>query len=619
MPKARNLDHIRLRRTKSPSADEVRHSLAHLLAASVLRKMPGARLGIGPTIEHGFYYDFKLPKSLTPEDLPALEKTMRELIRAKLPFSGKRVTPAEAKKIFKDQPFKLDLIKEFVREKKSLTVYVTGHVPAPQTKNYQLTTNDYFIDLCRGGHVKNAAEINPDAFKLTHLAGAYWRGSEKNPMLTRVYGAAFATKKELEEYLLMQEEAKKRDHRELGKQQKLFMAHEFVGSGLPLWLPHGTVLKEEIEKLAKEMEARAGYLRVSTPHIAKEQLFKTSGHLPYYADSMFPPMRLDDGNYYLKAMNCPLHHLIYQSEPRSYRELPLRLAEYGTVYRNELSGTLAGLLRVRMLSMNDAHIYCRADQIEEEFKGVMEMTLGYFKMFGFKDYWFRLSLHDPKDKKKYVDEPKHWGAAEATLRKVLRHLGVKFVEAKGEAAFYGPKVDVQYRAAGGREETMSTIQLDFAAKKRFHLAYIDRSGKENGEVFVIHRAPLSTHERFIAFLIEYYGGEYPAWLSPVQVRVLPVGEKYAAYAARVERKLKERSIRAELGDANETLGKRIRAAELEKIPYTLVVGEKEKSSKTVNVRKRHKKETERVPLNRFTEALLAEISARKPSDSTQGK
>ncbi|MDP3975252.1 MAG: threonine--tRNA ligase [Candidatus Jorgensenbacteria bacterium] len=576
--------------------DGIRHSLAHLLAAAVLEKYPKTKLAIGPTIEHGFYYDFKFPKAVSVEELKGFEKTMRKLIAQKLPFSGRKVTAAEAKKIFKDQPFKLELIKEFVKDKKPLTVYKTG---------------DIFLDLCRGGHVKSTSAINPDAFALTHLAGAYWRGSEKNPMLTRIYGLAFATKKELEVYLAMLEEAKKRDHRKLGAELELFTFDERVGKGLPLWLPAGTIVKNEVEKLAIEMEEKYGYERVSTPHVAKKELYETSGHLPYYADGMYPPMKMDDGTYYLRAMNCPHHHVIYGARPRSYRELPLRLAEYGTVYRNELSGTLAGLLRVRMLSMNDAHIYCRKDQIEEEFKRVLDLNLEYFKLFGLTDYSFRLSLGDPKNKTKFVNEPANWKYAESVLRAIMKKSGVKFTEAPGEAAFYGPKVDVQVRSVIGREETMSTIQLDFAAKTRFNLVYQDKNGKENNEVFVIHRAPLSTHERFIAFLIEHYAGNFPAWLSPVQAKVLPVAEAHTRYAENVVAALKGRHIRAKLSPADETLGKRIRAAELEKTPYILVVGEKEESVKTVNVRRRHRKETETVPLEKFASAVEEEIRNRK--------
>ncbi|MBI2278975.1 MAG: threonine--tRNA ligase [Candidatus Brennerbacteria bacterium] len=597
-------------RNEKNKIDNVRHSLAHLLACAVLQKYPKAKLGIGPTIEHGFYYDILFTNThesghklarITDADFPELEKTMRKLIAQKLPFSGRKVTLAEAKKIFKDQPFKLDLIKAFTSppaggKKQPLTVYKTGEV---------------FLDLCRGGHVKNTSEIDPDAFTLTHLAGAYWRGSEKNPQLTRIYGLAFNTKKELDTHLAMLDEAKKRDHRKLGVELELFTFDERVGKGLPLWLPKGTAVKNEIERLAMEKEEQYGYVRVSTPHLAKQSLYETSGHLPYYADGMYPPMKMDDGAYYLKAMNCPHHHVIYASRSRSYRDLPLRLAEYGTVYRNELSGTLAGLLRVRMLSMNDAHIYCRKDQIEEEFKRVLALNLEYFKLFGLKNYSFRLSLGDPKNKEKFVNEPANWKYAEGVLRKILKASGVKFAETRGEAAFYGPKVDVQFTSVIGREETMSTIQLDFAAKKRFNLAYQDKGGKENHEVFVIHRAPLSTHERFMAFLLEHYAGDFPVWLAPVQVKVLPVANAHTAYAEKVFAALIERRIRAELSPANETLGRRIRAAELQKIPYLLVVGEKEQSAQSVNVRKRHEKETKNVSLERFTKTLAETIAARK--------
>ncbi len=582
-------------KTSDEQLEHLRHSLAHLLAAAVLDIYPGTKNTIGPSIENGFYYDFEFSKPISDTDLSKIEDRMREILKSWRSFKRREVTTAEAKKHFAKNPYKLELIKEFSGEGKTLSLYTSGE----------------FTDLCRGGHVEDAQTIDPAGFKLDHIAGAYWRGSEKNTMLTRIYGLAFPTKKELLAYLALVEEAKKRDHRLIGKQQKLFTFSEFVGSGLPLWLPNGTILKDEIEKFAKETEEKAGYVRVSTPHIAKEELFKKSGHLPHYAESMFPPMKLDDGNYYLKAMNCPIHHLIYGSEPRSYRDLPVRLAEYGTVYRNELSGTLAGLLRVRMLSMNDAHIYCRADQIEEEFRSVLAMTLGYFKIFGLENYSFRLSLWSSKNKEKYINEPKNWELAESILRKVLVKLKVDFVEAENEAAFYGPKVDIQYKSIGGREETMSTIQLDFAAKKRFGLSYTDKNGKENGEVFVIHRAPLSTHERFIAYLIEHYAGNFPTWLSPVQVRVLPIGEAHQVYAGHVAEVLTSGGIRVEVDEAAETLGKRIREAELQKIPYVLVLGDREMKEKSVNVRARHQKETMTVPLDAFAQKLLKEIQEKK--------
>ncbi|HEY4496734.1 MAG TPA: threonine--tRNA ligase, partial [Candidatus Paceibacterota bacterium] len=421
---------------------------------------------------------------------------------------------------------------------------------------------------------------------------------------------AFETKEELDEYLAMMEEAKKRDHRILGEQLKLFTFNDLVGKGLTLWLPNGTIIKNEIEKFAIEMENKYGYQRVSTAHIAKKELFETSGHLPYYADSMYPPMKMDDGIYYLKAMNCPLHHVIYKAEPKSYRDLPVRLAEYGTVYRNELSGTLAGLLRVRSLQMNDAHIYCRKDQIETEIQKVLEMTIEYFQIFGLKDYWFRLSRWSPKNKEKYINEPKNWEYTEEVLRKVLKASGAKFVEVEDEAAFYGPKIDVQFKSVIGREESMSTIQLDFTAKTRFNLTYTDDSGKENNEVFIIHRAPLSTHERFMAFIIEHFAGVFPLWLSPVQVKIIPVSDKFNKYAEEVRGKLSDTDIRVEVDDRNETLGKRIREAETQKTPYIAIVGEKEMSANTLSIRKRGGKDLGAIRIDEFIERLQKEIEKK---------
>lgn len=574
--------------------DNIRHSLAHLLAAVVVKKYPGAKLGIGPTIENGFYYDFLFKKNLAPEDLADLEKEMKKLIAANLPFKGKKVTAAEAKKLFKDQPFKLDLIKEFSKEKKQLTVYSTG---------------DVFLDLCRGGHIKNTSEINPDAFKLTHLAGAYWRGDEKNPQLQRVYGAGFETKEELDKYLWQQEEAKKRDHRLLGEKLKLFTFAQEVGPGLPLWLPNGAVLREEIEKYAKEVERRWGYNRTVTPHIAKEELYKISGHLPYYAESMYPPMKLDDGNYYLKAMNCPHTHMIYKAEPHSYKELPIRYAEYGTVYRYELSGTLAGLLRTRGFTQNDAHIYCREDQVEEEFLKVMKLHEFWYKeVFGIQDFYMRLSLPS-KDKTKYAQAPAGWKKAVVMIKNAMKKSGLPFEEVEGEAAFYGPKVDFQIKSVIGREETASTNQLDFLAAERFKLSYKDSDGKDK-PVYVIHRAPLGSHERFIAFLIEHYAGAFPTWLAPVQVALLPIAERHSKYAKQVLNELHLDGFRVKLFDEGDTLNKRIREAETQKIPYILIVGDKEKDSNAVAVRKRSDGDLGAMPREKFLELLKKETTPK---------
>ncbi len=574
----------------------IRHSLAHLLAAAVMRLYPDAKRTIGPAIENGFYFDFEFKNPVSEADLQKIEAKMREMLPTWDGFAKRLLSARDAKKEYPGNPYKHELIDEFSEKgKKKVSFYKSGE----------------YWDLCRGGHVASMKQIDPKSFTLDRVAGAYWRGSEKNKMLTRIYGLAFGTKKELDQYLAMRREAERRDHRKLGQDLGIFMFDDLVGKGLPLWLPKGAVIRDEIERFAIRMEDEYGYVRVFTPHIAKEELFLTSGHLPYYKDSMYPPMEMDDGTYYLKAMNCPAHHVIFRSRPRSYRELPLRMAEYGTVYRNELSGALAGLLRVRMLSMNDAHMYCAKDQIEDEIKSVIDLTLRYFKVFGLTDYWFRLSLWDPKHKEKYINEPKNWTYTEGVLRKVLKASGAKFVEAKDEAAFYGPKIDVQFRSVIGREESMSTIQLDFAAKKRFGLTYTDKSGKVNNEVFVIHRAPLSTHERFMAFLLEHFAGAFPVWLAPVQVRILPVGEKFSKYGSRILEKIREAGVRAELSDVHETLGKRIREADLGKIPYALVLGEREEKAASVSVRRYGKAEPNAVHIDKFIERVKIEIKERR--------
>jgi threonyl-tRNA synthetase len=554
---------------------DIRHSFAHVLAAAVKKLYPKVELGIGPVIENGFYYDFGKLK-ISDEDLSKIEKEMRSIIKAKHVFKKELWPAAKASTHFKKekQPHKLDLIKELKKGSAKVGMVHTG---------------DVFLDLCRGGHVKNTSELPADAFKLTNVAGAYWRGDEKNSMLTRIYGAAFATKKELEKYLWEQEEAKKRDHRVLGEKLRLFTFADEVGPGLPLWLPNGTIIREEIEKYAKQIEREWGYQRIATPHIAKEQLYKMSGHLPYYAESMYPPMKLDDGNYYLKAMNCPHTHMVYKAELHSYRELPVRYAEFGTVYRYERSGTLAGLLRVRGFTQNDAHIYCKEDQAEEEFLQVMKLHEFWYKeVFGIKDFYMRFSLPS-KDKKKYAGIPKEWEKAVKIVRSAMKRSGLPFKEVEGEAAFYGPKIDFQIKSVIGREETASTNQLDFVAAERFKLSYRDSAGKDQ-PLYVIHRAPLGSHERFIAFLIEHYAGAFPAWLAPEQVWILPVSDKFLMYAEGIKNgMLKEHpDLRVHVKDENETLGKKIREGETLKIPYLLVVGEKETSNNTVSVRQRAK-------------------------------
>ncbi|MBI4033989.1 MAG: threonine--tRNA ligase [Candidatus Brennerbacteria bacterium] len=576
--------------------DNIRHSLAHLLAAAVLRKFPEAKLGIGPVIEDGFYYDFKLPRSLSPDDLKGFERTMRDLIRQKLPFRGRKTSAAEAKGVFKNQPFKLDLIKEFVKEKNPLTIYETG---------------DVFKDLCRGGHVKNTGEINPDTFMLDRTAGAYWRGDEKNPQLQRIYGVAFATKKELMDYLKMREEAKKRDHRELGQKLEIFTFSDEVGAGLPLWLPKGVIIRDELEKWAREIEEAAGYQRVVTPHITKEELYKISGHVPYYTDDMYSPTEIENEKYYLKPMNCPHHHMIYKSRVRSYKELPLRFTEYGQLYRYERSGTLHGLFRTRGFCQNDAHIYVAEKDVIPEFVRVMDMHHYYYKKLGIKNFKVKLGLRDPKNlRRKYHGDDKMWNKAEKLTKQGLEKARVKYAEDVGGAAHYGPKGDVIIESVIGKEYAIGTIQIDLFMPIRFDLSFINEKGEKERPV-IIHRAPLGSHERMVAFLIEHFAGNFPTWLSPTQVAVLAVSRKHQKYAEKIYKLLKDRNIRAELTSSDETLGKRIREAELQKIPYMLIVGDKEMKAKNLSVRERHKDKTASSSIESFLEKITKEITERK--------
>ena len=590
----------------------MRHTAAHVMATAIQQIFPGTKFGVGPVIEHGFFYDVETPRPLTPQDLPKIEKFMRQIIQQNYKMVRSELPLKEAIWKFRElkQDYKVSLLEDILQKGTTkINKDEEQDVDPARPDTVSLYTTNKFVDLCRGPHVESTHEVG--AFKLTHLAGAYWRGSEKNKMLTRIYGLCFATQKELDDHLAMLAEAEKRDHRKIGQAQELFFFDDMVGKGLPLWLPHGTIIKDEIEKLAIEKENQAGFVRVSTPHLAKEELFLTSGHLPYYKDSMYPAMTMDDGTYYLKAMNCPPHHLIYRSKPRSYRDLPLRLAEYGTVYRNELSGTLAGLLRVRMLSMNDAHLYCRKDQIEAEFTAVLKMIIDYFKLFKLKDYWFRLSKWDANHKDKYIDEPQNWEFAEGVLRAVLKKLKVPFTEVDNEAAFYGPKVDVMFKSVIGREETMSTVQLDFAAKKRFRLAYTNEKGEADESVFVIHRAPLSTHERFMAFLIEHFAGAFPTWLSPVQMQFIPVTSKHNAAVKKIAKPFIAAGVRVHIDDANETVGYKIRKAEKHKVPYMLVIGDKEKAGKKLSVRVRGKEKLLQIAPKKFLERITGEIIKRK--------
>lgn len=559
--------------------DNLRHSTAHLLAAAIIDLYPSAKRTIGPSIENGFYFDFDFGDiKVSEDDFPKIESKMKELIKSWKGFERKDVTPDEAKEFYKDNEYKTELIEEFSGEGKDLTFYSsrTG-------ENY--SDSDY-SDLCRGGHVGHP-ESEIKHFKLLSVAGAYWRGSEKNKMLTRIYGTCFPTKLELDNYLENLELAKKYDHRKLGQELELFTISEKVGQGLVLWMPKGNVIKDQIENWAKKTEEEWGYKRVTTPNITKSGLYHTSGHLPYYKDDMYPPMKLDDSEeeYFLKPMNCPHHHMIFDATQHSYRDLPLRLAEYGTCYRYESSGELFGLMRVRGFAQNDSHIYCTEEQAVEEFVKVMKLHEYYYKTLGITDYHLELALRDPNNTKKYHGNEEMWVKAEKLMREAVKQVDIPMVEEIGSAAFYGPKIDFIIHSKIGREFAISTNQIDLFMGDRFGLKYTDKDGKEKTPV-IIHRAPLGSHERFIGFLIEHYGGAFPTWISPVQVKVLPISEKHLDYANEVVKELKENGIRIELDEKAETLGNKIRNAQNEKVPYMLILGDKEIEEKTISVRKR---------------------------------
>lgn len=582
--------------TPMANIEHIRHSLAHVLAAAVLQKFPHAKLGVGPVIENGFYYDILLPRPLKAEELPELEKTMKNIVKKNLDFIGREITLKEGEELFKDQPFKKELLGEFAAQNLKLTAYKTGN----------------FLDLCRGGHVKNTSEIDPEAFKLVKLAGAYWRGDENNPQLQRVYGVAFETKKELDDHLALLALAEKNDHRVLGERLDFFMIDEEIGRGLPLWLPNGYAVRHKIEEYMHNLEKGGGYLHVLTPHIAKEDLYKKSGHLAHYKEDMYAPMQIDNEKYYLRPMNCPHHHAIYKHHKRSYRELPLRIAEFGTVYRYERSGVLSGLIRTRSFTQNDSHIYTDEKHLEKEVVAVLGMHKKVFNDFHIKDYWYRLSLPDFANKEKYgdVENKEMWEKGAATLRKALKDTKHKFVEGVGEASFYGPKIDIQIKNILGKEDTIATVQVDYYSAGRFHLSYVDETGAEKPTI-IVHRAILGSFERFIAFLIEKSGGNLPLWLLPEQVRILAVSAKQKAYAKAVLKQLTDAGIAATCGKTDETLGKRIREAEMKKVPYVLIVGDKETKSKSVAVRKRDKGDMGAIKLEKFIGRVTAEIKTKR--------
>ncbi|CAG7632929.1 threonine--tRNA ligase [Paenibacillus allorhizosphaerae] len=547
-----------------------RHSTAHLMAQAIKRVYgeKHVKLGIGPVIEDGFYYDIDMENSLTPDDLAKIEKEMERIVQENLPITRRVVSREEAIRIFSEleDPLKLELIRD-LPESSVITIYDQGE----------------FFDLCRGPHLPSTGRIK--AFKLLSVAGAYWRGDSKNKMLQRIYGTAFPKKAELDEHLHLLEEAKKRDHRKLGKELKMFTFSNEVGQGLPLWLPHGAKVRRTMERYIVDLEERLGYQHVYTPVLANVELYKTSGHWDHYQEDMFPKMIMDNEELVLRPMNCPHHMMVYKSDMRSYRDLPIRIAELGTMHRYEMSGALTGLHRVRAMTLNDAHIFCRPDQIKEEFARVVNLIRQVYEDFGIKEYRFRLSYRDPKDTEKYFQNDEMWEMSQRMLREVVEELGLPFFEAEGEAAFYGPKLDVQIKTALKKEETLSTAQLDFLLPERFQLEYVGADGQKHRPV-VIHRGIISTMERMTAFLLENFAGALPTWLCPVQAKVLPVSGNFDGYAKEVEDKLTQAGIRVEADLRNEKLGYKIREAQLEKIPYMLVVGENEVSSNSVSVRRR---------------------------------
>ena len=603
----------------------IRHSAAHVLAQAVLEMRPGSTLGFGPPILDGFYYDFILNKPLTEEDFPELERRMKKIMKRGQRFDHEELDAeaALARIDEMDEPYKREYGAELIEKNglNSLSFYRNGP----------------FVDMCEGPHVKTTKDIPRDAFKLRRVAGAYWRGDSDNVMMTRIYAWAFADKAALDDHLARWEAAQARDHKKLGRELGIFVIDNQVGRGLPLWLPNGTVIRDEIEKLAREMEFKAGYQRVSTPHLAKRDLYYQSGHLPYYVNDMYPAMEVlervpdaaDDGSgdgaeetqgsarvvkeaYCLRPMNCPHHHRIFATEPRSYRDLPLRLAEYGQVYRFEDSGGVSGLLRVRGMCMNDAHIYCTEEQIKDEFKAVMKLYEQAFRTFGMDDYTLRLSKWDPEDPKgkdKYVDNPEAWEKSERLITEVLEELGLDYVEAKGEAAFYGPKIDIQLVTVTGREESVSTVQLDFAVPERMGLKYTGADGEEHTP-YCIHRAPFSTHERFVALLIEHFGGAFPTWLAPLQVELITISEHFDDYAKGIVQRLRNRMVRAELARSNDTVPKKIRQGVTRKIPNLLIVGEREQADGTVTLRRYGEREQHTMTIDAFEAALMESIETR---------
>lgn len=574
--------------------DVMRHSTAHLLAQAIKRLYKNVNFGVGPVIEEGFYYDIDMEQSITPEDLPKIEKEMKRIIDENLEIKRVEVSRQEAKERFKEigDDLKLELI-DAIPEDEQVTIYEQGE----------------FFDLCRGIHVPSTSKIK--AFKLLSISGAYWRGDSNNKQLQRIYGTAFEKQSQLEEHLRILEERKERDHRKLGKELELFTVSQKVGQGLPLWLPKGATIRRNIERYIVDLEERLGYDHVYTPVLGSKQLYETSGHWDHYQDDIFPPMEMDNETLILRPMNCPHHMMVFKNKLWSYRQLPVRIAELGTMHRHEMSGALAGLQRVRGMTLNDAHIFARPDQLKEEFVRVVELVQKVYKDFGIDDYYFRLSYRDPEDKDKYIDNDEMWEKAQATLKETMDDMKLEYVEAEGEAAFYGPKLDIQVKTALGKDETLSTVQLDFHLPERFDLTYIGEDGKEHRPV-VIHRGVVSTMERFVAFLIEEYKGAFPTWLAPVQVKVIPVSPQvHLDYAKEVADKLRLQGVRVELDERDEKIGYKIREAQTQKVPFALVLGDKEIEDNAVNYRRYGEQQTKTLGYNEFEALIKAEIAEKK--------
>lgn len=580
----------------------IRHSSAHVMAQAVLELFPDGKYTIGPAIEDGFYYDFDLPRNLTPEDLEKIEWRMKEIIRQNHPFKKKVVTAEEARQIFKDQPYKLELINDL--EKGGTDEHGNPLTEKPEISIY---THDVFVDLCRGPHVDNTSQINPEAIKLINVAGAYWRGNEKNPMLQRIYGTAWRTKEELEQYLWRLEEAKKRDHRRLGKELGLFSTSQEVGSGLILWHPKGALIRHLAEEYCKQEHLTNGYELVYSPHIGRASLWDTSGHLAWYKENMYAPIDIEGEEYFLKPMNCPFHIMIYKSQIHSYRDLPMRLAEWGTVYRYERSGVLHGLMRVRGFTQDDAHLFCRPDQMPEEIDRVLNFCLHILQAFGMNDFHAYLSTRDPE---KSAGEVDRWEDATQALQMALERAGLSYDIDAGGAAFYGPKIDLKMIDALGREWQLSTIQFDFNLPERFDLTFIGEDGKAY-RPYMIHRALLGSMERFMGVLIEHFGGAFPVWLSPVQAVLIPIADRHLTYAHQVAEQLKAVGLRVQIDERSERMNAKIRDAQTQKIPYMLVVGDKEQESGQVALRLRSGENPGPMSLQAFIELAQQEIAAHR--------